>query len=259
MQFTTGIYKITNTINAKVYIGQSVCIERRWKEHKERAFRPTHAQYNIPLYRAMRKYGLHVFTFEILEKCFPEELNTQEQYWICKLQSSNPQYGYNLTAGGHASSPLVLTQDDAKMIQNLLQTTSLSQENIAQQFNVTQRTVSYINRGKLWCDPNLQYPLRERSTSPTFCPNCGNPMHKNSKLCHICAQQYRVQWFQERSAVPWPSREELKAKIRVHTMTTVAKQYQVSPTTIRRWCKKLNLPHSKHYIDTINETQWQTL
>lgn len=44
MQYTTGIYKITNTMNGKVYIGQSTCIERRLKEHKERAFCVTNRQ-----------------------------------------------------------------------------------------------------------------------------------------------------------------------------------------------------------------------
>lgn len=63
-----GIYKITNNINGKVYIGQSIDINKRWKEHKYRSQIPN-KEYDKYLYRAFRKYGLENFTFEILEEC----------------------------------------------------------------------------------------------------------------------------------------------------------------------------------------------
>ena len=50
-----GIYKITNKVNGKVYIGQSDNIERRWKNHKKDAFWSNGHVYNYPLNRAMRK------------------------------------------------------------------------------------------------------------------------------------------------------------------------------------------------------------
>ena len=63
-----GIYKITNTINHKVYIGLSNNIEKRWKTHKQRAFSENDKEYNKHLYRAFRKYGLENFTFEVIEE-----------------------------------------------------------------------------------------------------------------------------------------------------------------------------------------------
>ncbi|MBQ8806276.1 MAG: GIY-YIG nuclease family protein [Bacteroidaceae bacterium] len=259
MQYTTGIYKITNTINGKVYIGQSTCIERRLKEHKERAFCVTNRQHDTLLYRAIRKYGLDAFHFEILEKCNQSDLNDKEIYWIKKFCSTNPQYGYNITAGGHCSTPLILTKEKVLQIQHLLQTTSLSQQIIAAQFDVTQRTISYINSGTIWNDARLQYPLRNHAPRQSFCSNCGAPILKTSHLCHECDTQRRRQQHAIQRTVPSPTRDELKAKIRTQNISDVARQYKVSTTTIRRWCKNANLPYSKRYINTINEAQWSVL
>lgn len=71
----TGIYQITNTTNNKKYIGQSVNITDRWREHRKRANYST--EY---LYQAMRKYGISNFVFEVLEECLVEELNDKERY-----------------------------------------------------------------------------------------------------------------------------------------------------------------------------------
>lgn len=94
----TGIYKITNTINHKVYIGQSKNIIRRWQAHKNRAFVPN-KEYDKYLYRAFRKYGIDVFTFEIIEECAIEKLDEREKYYILQYHSCIDTYGYNETCG----------------------------------------------------------------------------------------------------------------------------------------------------------------
>lgn len=96
-----GIYKIENLINAKKYIGQSVNIYKRWKQHKYVAFRKESEEYEKPLYRSIRKYGIENFSFEILELCEPELLNDREIYWIDYYDSYNNEKGYNLTIGGN--------------------------------------------------------------------------------------------------------------------------------------------------------------
>lgn len=75
-----GIYLIRNTINNKVYIGQSTDIERRWVEHKRKY--SLEKNKNIILYKAFKKYGLDNFSFEILEECKEEELNERETFYI---------------------------------------------------------------------------------------------------------------------------------------------------------------------------------
>lgn len=86
-----GIYKITNISNNQCYIGQSINIEKRWKDHQR-------ALDNYAIHKALRKYGIQNFTFEIIELCKVEELNTKEQYWI-KYYNSYIN-GYNETPGG---------------------------------------------------------------------------------------------------------------------------------------------------------------
>lgn len=97
-----GIYKITNLINNKVYIGQSKEIEKRWRIHKTRAFNgdaKTNKEYNKILYRAFRKYGLDNFKFEVIEECSIEQLDNLEHYYIMKYSANNDKYGYNETSG----------------------------------------------------------------------------------------------------------------------------------------------------------------
>ena len=93
-----GIYKITNTINGKIYIGQSVNIEERLAEHKLIPFRQNRPTYQYPLYTDMRQYGVNNFSFEILEECKKKELNQKEQFYIALYDSYHN--GYNQTLGG---------------------------------------------------------------------------------------------------------------------------------------------------------------
>lgn len=95
----TGIYKILNMVNNKIYIGQSVNIRRRWNNHKSNAFNTTCKSYNSHLYRAIRKYGLENFSFEVIEECPKDRLNEREKYYIEFFNSNDPDHGYNETNG----------------------------------------------------------------------------------------------------------------------------------------------------------------
>lgn len=92
----TGIiYKITNTINGKVYIGKTLeTMEKRWKEHQKDSLRFT----DRPLYRAMNKYGIEKFIIEVVEEPEVELLSQRECYWIEHYNSYH--FGYNATLGG---------------------------------------------------------------------------------------------------------------------------------------------------------------
>ena len=89
------IYKITNDINNKVYIGKTeFSSEKRFKEHCQDAFRDRNEK--RPLYSAMRKYGIEHFHIELIEETDnPEE---REIYWIEALKTF--KLGYNATKGG---------------------------------------------------------------------------------------------------------------------------------------------------------------
>ena len=89
----TGIYKITNTLNQKVYIGQAVNIAERWKQHIKRALGAEPLTQN-KLYPAMQKDGVWNFTFEIVEVCDKSKLSEREQYWQKFFGAK--EYGYSI-------------------------------------------------------------------------------------------------------------------------------------------------------------------
>lgn len=93
-----GIYKITNNINGKVYIGFSVNIEARYCSHLQRAFSntPNNKEYEKSLYRAIRKYGPENFSLEVVE--LTDDFKEREKYWISHYNSYKE--GYNETYGG---------------------------------------------------------------------------------------------------------------------------------------------------------------
>lgn len=93
------IYKITNKINNKCYIGQTIqFLEQRWKDHKKIYNNSNSKLYDFPLYKAFRKYGLENFIFEKIDECNIDELDDKEIYWIAFYDSY--KNGYNQTLGG---------------------------------------------------------------------------------------------------------------------------------------------------------------
>ena len=99
------IYKFTNKINNKAYIGQTNNIEARKRNHKSDSFNKKSSGYNLLFHIAIRKYGWENFKFEILEE-IPEEfgyeyVNEREMYFIQKYETQkDSNKGYNITYGG---------------------------------------------------------------------------------------------------------------------------------------------------------------
>lgn len=98
------IYKITNDVNDKIYIGKTSChtVDERFKIHC--ADSKKNRMENRPLYRAMNKYGIEHFYVETIEECSEDFLSVREQYYI-DYQNSY-RYGYNATRGGDGKSYL---------------------------------------------------------------------------------------------------------------------------------------------------------
>lgn len=92
-----GIYKITNLVTKQSYIGQSVDIASRWKQHIKCGLGIDASHTNI-LYNSMQKYGVWNFAFELIEQCSKEQLNEREKFYISLYQTD--KFGYNMTQGG---------------------------------------------------------------------------------------------------------------------------------------------------------------
>ncbi len=100
-----GIYIIKNNINGKCYIGQSIKLRSRLKDHLRNA---KNGKLDLPIYRAIRKYGFHNFTVDILESFIPDP-NLSNEELVKQLDQLEIRYieqykayeeGYNCTKGG---------------------------------------------------------------------------------------------------------------------------------------------------------------
>ena len=92
----TGVYKLTNLKNQKVYIGQAADISERFKQHIKCGL-GIDTPSNM-LYTAMMKDGVENFTFEVLEECERASLNDREKYYISFYRAQ--EHGYNMSRGG---------------------------------------------------------------------------------------------------------------------------------------------------------------
>ena len=144
-----GIYKIQNLVNNKIYIGQSINIDRRFREHCNRC--------EQQIDHAIQKYGVDNFTFEVIEECLPEQLNDREDYWIKEFNSLIPN-GYNMNyykgSYGEYNASSKLTEEDIRVIRTIY-----NNREYKSMFKVWQELfedkISYGNftaivRGKLW-------------------------------------------------------------------------------------------------------------
>lgn len=92
------VYRITNTVNGKIYIGQTIDPDTRKESHRKHGKYMPHTNH---FYNAVKKHGWEAFRFEEIDTAFsPEELNHMETYWIKWFNATDPEVGYNIAKGG---------------------------------------------------------------------------------------------------------------------------------------------------------------
>jgi predicted RNA-binding Zn-ribbon protein involved in translation (DUF1610 family) len=271
-----GIYKITNKINNKCYVGQSDNIKRRWKDHKKDAFWQNGDCYEYPLYRAIRKYGVENFYFEVLEECPFDKLNEREIYYIALYQSNNREFGYNQNEGGQLNShSCKLTVGEVDQIIRRLKTTFDTAEVICKDFGISATTIRDINRGDKYHKDDEVYPIRPKlqklrdyqdqlhprsskeqdnlsgkikintqelaQARKYYCPKCGKEISYGAKMCVDC---YRKST--RKSERPEPL--SLAKMIIENGFAQVGKYFGVNGNTIKKWCKDYSIPHKKQEL-----------
>lgn len=199
-----GIYKITCIPNNKIYIGSSKNIKKRFFNHISSLKHGKHE--NAYLQHAFNKYGIDNFKFEVIEECLLEELIQREQYWIDKLKSASPEYGFNICpiAGrpgdqnGENNSRATISEDIVIHIKKDL-SKGLKIKNIQDKYNVSYQTIINIRNLTAWknCVPELNEEIIKFVKRRTFknksrCVKCNKVIYKKSnrqKYCKDCAKR----------------------------------------------------------------------
>ncbi|HHT9147125.1 MAG TPA: GIY-YIG nuclease family protein [Candidatus Wunengus sp. YC61] len=110
MYDNAGIYKIENLVNGKVYIGSSVDIKNRWRQHLQCLVKGKHG--NRYLQRAWDKYGAENFKFDIVEKCDSKILVEREQQFMDFFDAC--QCGYNLSPTAGSNLGIIHSEESRK-------------------------------------------------------------------------------------------------------------------------------------------------
>lgn len=130
------IYKITNNLNGKSYIGQTIQnVKERFYQHC--AVKCNQAVLNMAIHKAINKYGKSNFTVQVIEEVESIYLNDRERYWIKYYNSYNN--GYNSTKGGQDGIKLFKNLDIESIIREYKSGKSLRR--IGNIFNVDKQTI----------------------------------------------------------------------------------------------------------------------
>lgn len=162
-----AIYKITNKLNNKCYIGQSNDPMRRWKDHKCQSNKGDDIGKSA-IHDAIRKEGVENFLFEIIG--WFEDYNNKEKEYI-QLYNSLVPNGYNITPGGeepphkygeeHHNS--VYSQELVDKIIDDLLSRKFTQKEIEKKYGVNQQLITSINRGVTHRRAGIEYPIIKTS------------------------------------------------------------------------------------------------
>lgn len=158
------IYKITNTINGKVYIGQTINARVRLNGHRSATTNKSKSNkcYDYHLYRSIRKYGEGNFTFEVVKECKREELNRWELYYIREYNTLERSRGYNRV--GSIDTNLkglnVVTENQLDLVRELKESKVLKKD-LEIKYGLNRQSINDINRGERYYIDGENYPLRK--------------------------------------------------------------------------------------------------
>jgi group I intron endonuclease len=146
-----GIYRITNKVNNKFYIGQSIDVAYRIKQHTYEAYDPQNLAYDSPLHQDIRKYGWENFNAEVLLECDKGELSQKEQELITAALVLSKDLVYN-TRNDYISAKFAQFGLDGRLIKIWHSTKELRESGFDEIGNITKacRGVIRTSVGYMW-------------------------------------------------------------------------------------------------------------
>lgn len=162
MQWLIYAYKSKQDNKIK-YVGQTSNLEyRRYKHEKYDPYHKELVEYNYPLSRGIRKYGIENYILIILEDNILEERQAieKESYWINYYNTYNN--GYNQTPGGKAPKYIKFKKETIEMVKKML-LEKIDFSTIQKETKISLSHISEINTGKRHHDNSLNYPLNSQT------------------------------------------------------------------------------------------------
>lgn len=188
------IYKITNLINGKIYIGQTTkTLKERFQKHCWRTTQNDAYHFNMAIKAAIQKYGKNNFKIALIEYVEPDKLDEREVFWISYYDSYNN--GYNCTLGGQNGATripkLTLAQEYEVIEAKSLGFTAVEIEEV---YKIDKTTVYNIFKRHNVAIPNKR-PLEDRIDLQTFLKFLEeNPTEKQIqekfKICRSSVRNY---------------------------------------------------------------------
>ena len=273
MEKICGIYKITNKINGKCYIGQSKDIIKRWKTE----YKWYHI--NKHLQAAFNKYGFENFDFEIIEECEPGLLNEREQFWISIYNSFDRNFGYNKTLGG-AGTPgrtFVMTEETKNKIRlantghkftseqleefrNIIRDNQIvvycyetnkyytSIANAARELNICKEAIRHVITGESKQAINYRF-CKITDNINEFITNC-QQVDIYIKENNLSLKQYYLKiGISSRKAVKC-----IETGIIYNSITNAAKKTRLNECCISKCCNKTQTNCNGYHFEFVNET-----
>lgn len=211
------IYKTTNLVNGKIYVGQS------------KYNNPNYLGSGTRLALAINKYGKENFKKEIIEECnTPDELNEREKYWIKELKSQDRNIGYNITSGG----------ENSQYIENM---TPLEREQL--------RQLKIKNQNK-WHNSlsEAERLIQNKKISIGVRKFCNTPEYKKTQS-DGSKRMWNKDGYRESFLPKWYKRmdEYWTTTKRVERSELVSSYYE-DPEYYERWMKSMKVYHMKPNI-----------
>lgn len=229
------IYKATNLINNKCYIGFDSNWPKRKIQHKRK-----HKHLNLKFYDAIKKYGWDNFSWEVLYQSLDCEhtLKYMESYFITEYNSFNN--GYNMTIGGEGSLGYKHTPE--QIMKNKIKNSGKNHYNYGK--HLTEETKNKIgkgNSGKLngmyGVTPNFTEQHRSRISKSLL----GKPKSEEHKLKLKLAKQnsnYIMSEETRKKIGKNKCKPLILNNIKFNSVKEAAEYYNVHYTTIIRWRNK---------------------